>query len=143
MEKHIDPMWVRYFIKDKNFEEIKVGKWMYFFKKDELLRADELCRKAIEQNVVSSCKHTHFDVFGELETGVCCFYLHFDDNEGHKKVLKYFIDNNMIPKTKAGKYHNISFKKDEQTLSREYGDAYYSEIKLEQFIDLFTGKWIK
>lgn len=65
-----------------------------------------------------------------------------DDLEGHKRVIKYFIENSLLRKTKTGKLYNISFKLDEQTREGEYGTEFHSEIKLEQFVDLNTGEFI-
>ena len=53
------------------------------------------------------------------------------------------IENNLIPKTKNGRYYDISFKTDEQTLNGEYGNDFKAKMKLHQFIDLKNGKWIK
>lgn len=65
-----------------------------------------------------------------------------DDIEGHKRVIKYFLENDLIRKTKAGKLYNISFKLDDQTRVGEYGAGFHSEIKLVQFVDLNTGEFI-
>ena len=43
---------------------------------------------------------------------------------------------------KAGKLHNISFKRDEQTHAGEYGSKFHGELKLEEFVVLQTGEWI-
>ena len=51
------------------------------------------------------------------------------------------MENNLIQKTKAGKLFNISFKLDDQTRAGEYGADFKSEIKLADFIDLYTGEW--
>lgn len=118
----------------KNLDEHKCGKWMYFFDDEEFVA--KICKEAVEKGIVVESKHS------DAATGVSCFYLECDDLEGHKKVIQYFLDNNLIKKTKAGKLYNISFKLDAQTRAGEYGDDFQSEIKLEKFIDLYTGKWI-
>jgi len=115
------------------FDEHKVGKWMYFFKDKE--RVAGLCKAAVEQGIVLEAKH------GDAPDGVSCFYLKCDDMESHKKVIQFFLDNDMIQKTKTGKLYNISFKLDDQTRAGEYGEMFKSEIKLEQFLDLYTGEW--
>ena len=38
--------------------------------------------------------------------------------------------------------NHISFKTDEQTLNGEYGNEFKATLKLHQFIDLKSGKWI-
>ncbi|MBC3514725.1 hypothetical protein [Ruminococcus bicirculans (ex Wegman et al. 2014)] len=78
-----------------------------------------------------------------VPTGVICFYLNGDDIANHKRVLQFMMDNDLIRKTKAGKYYNISFKFDDQTRAGEYGSNFEGKIKLETFIDLTTGKWDK
>lgn len=60
----------------------------------------------------------------------------------NRRVIEFFIKNDLIRKTKKGKLYNISFKHDTQTLAGEYGDDYHSDIKLEEFVNLETGKWI-
>lgn len=97
---------------------------------------EKICREAIEQNIVEECKHSNAD------DGVSCFYLNDDDLEGHRRVIEFFIKNDLIRKTKKGKLYNISFKHDAQTLAGEYGDDYHSDIKLEEFVNLETGEWI-
>ena len=128
--------WV-YYLRDKNespFDDNKVGKWMYFFNDKEF--AAKICKQSIEEGIVAESKHSND------EEGVCCFYLNCDDIEAHKRILYFFIENRLIKKTKAGKFYNISFKLDNQTLSGQYGADFHSDIKLENFIDLMSGEWI-
>lgn len=72
---------------------------------------------------------------------ICCFYSNGDDVEAHKRTIQFFLENNLIRKTKAGKLYNISFKFDDQTRAGEYGELFQSEIKLDRFLDLTTGEW--
>ncbi len=130
-----NPAWVYYLADtDPHFDETKVGKWMYFFGDRQFV--EKICREAIEQNIVEECKHSNAD------DGVSCFYLNDDDLEGHRRVIEFFIKNDLIRKTKKGKLYNISFKHDTQTLAGEYGYDYHSDIKLEEFVNLETGEWI-
>lgn len=117
----------------------KCGKWMHFFNNQTF--AQEICQKAIDEKICYECKCTDMEETGTGK-GVICFYLNGDDIENHKRVIQFMIDNNLIEKTKTGKFHNISFKFDSQTRSGEYGDKFEGKIKLEQFIDLQTGKWL-
>ncbi len=126
--------WVYYLGDDSELDVDKVGKWMYFFNNRKFV--EKICAEVIEQGIVVESKHS------DAEEGVACFYLNCDDLEGHKKVISYFLENNLIRKTKAGKLYNISFKLDEQTSLLEYGSSFKSEIRLAKFIDLTTGKWI-
>lgn len=131
-----NPAWVYYLADiDPHFDEVKVGKWMYFFGDRQFV--EKICREAIEQNIVEECKHSNAD------DGVSCFYLNDDDIDGHRRVIEFFIKNDLIRKTKKGKLYNISFKHDTQTLAGEYGDDYHSDIKLEEFVNLETGEWIR
>jgi len=126
--------WIYYLGNDINFDNEKVGKWMYFFNNGDF--AAQICKDVIERGVVSESKHT------DADEGVACFYLNYDDIAAQKRIITYFLENALIKKTKAGRFYNISFKLDNQTLSGEYGDKYNAQIKLSQFIDLDTGEWL-
>ncbi len=115
------------------YDDTKVGKWLYC--SDDPERCREIVSKAVKTGVVKEAKYSF------PNGGVCCFYLHIDDLEGHKRVINFFLDNDMIKRTKAGKLYNISFKLDSQTRNCEYGHEFHSELKLEQLMDLSTGKW--
>ena len=101
-------MWV-FYLDRPDFDNNKVGKWMYFFKDRDFIA--KLCQEAVENGVVAEAKHSN------ANEGVSCFYLNCDDIDLHKKVIKFFLDNNLIRRTKNGKLYNISFKKDKQTLA--------------------------
>lgn len=117
----------------KSLPKDKCGKWMYFF--DNKAFVSKICEKAIEEKVVLETK------YNDDETGVACFYINGGEVDSHKKVIEFFLTNNLIKKTKAGKFYNISFKYDKQTREGQYGENFKGEIKLDQFIDLKTGKW--
>ena len=117
----------------------KCGKWMYFFS-DQAFGLN-ICQKAIDEGICYECKCTDMELTAE-PTGVICFYLNSDDIENHKRVIQFMIANDLIRKTKTGRYYNNSFKYDDQTRAGEYGADFERKIKLEQFIDLNTGEWI-
>lgn len=119
--------WVYYLAETNEFEYDKVGKWMYFFKDKKV--AAEKCENAVKDRIVTQAKHSN------AETGVACFYLNCDDIDAHKKVISYFIKNNMIAKTAKNRFYNIPFKLDQQTRRGEYGETFKSEITLDKFID--------
>lgn len=126
--------WI-FYVNDKPiFDSNKVGKWMYFF--DDKNFVAEICKKAVNNHIVEEAKHS------DDTAGVACFYLNCDDLDAHKRVIAYFLENNLIKKTKKGRLYNISFKFDKQTKAREYGENFHSNIKLENFINLDTGEWI-
>ena len=126
--------WV-YYLQNKKikFDSDKSGKWMYFF--DDIDFASSICKKAVESGVEQEAKHTNG------ENGVSCFYMEYDDVKSHKRTIAFMLENNLIKKTKSGKLYNLSFKLDNQTRAGQYGSDFKSEIKLSNFIDLYTGEW--
>jgi hypothetical protein len=126
--------WVFYRVDNTSFDDDRVGKWMYFFENKEF--AEKICKEAVEKNIVSEAKYS------DKESGVVCFYLHYDDVNGHKRIISYFLENNLIRRTKKQSLYNISFKLDTQTIAGEYGTDFRSNITLSKFIDLETGEWI-
>lgn len=125
---------------EDKLEPHRCGKWMHFFDNQEF--AQNICQKAIDEKVCYECKCTDMELVGE-PTGVICFYLNGDDIENHKRVIQFMMDNDLIRKTKTGRYYNNSFKFDDQTRAGEYGADFEGKIKLEEFINLNTGEWIK
>ena len=118
----------------------KCGKWMFFFDDQEF--AKQICLKAIEERVCWECKCSNLKAQG-TDTGVVCFYQNGDDVEHHKLIIGFMLRNNLIRKTKTGKYYNNSFKFDDQTRAGEYGGDFEGKIKLDEFIDLRSGEWIR
>lgn len=131
-----NPFWIYYLgDNDPSLDNKKCGKWMYFFNDRAFIQ--DICSRAIGEDIVEECKHSN------AEDGVACFYLNDDDIIRHKRVINFFISNDLIRKTKAGKFYNISFKRDTQTRAGEYGDKYQSDIKLDRFLNLDTGEWLE
>jgi hypothetical protein len=126
--------WVYYSGNDVQLDRDKCGKWMYFFSDKKFIA--KICEDVVKKNIVKHSKHT------DDETGVACFYLNCDDIDTHKKIILYFIENNLISRTKSGRLYNISFKLDNQTRAGEYGDKFKSDIKLSNFVNLDTGEWL-
>lgn len=125
----------------------KSGKWMYFYDKNTLPFVMKICELAIKNNIVESAKcynGKEKSPYGKTDDNcVACFYLDYNDIVRHKKVINFFIENNLIPKTKSGKYWNISYKLDEQTRNNEYDTAFIAKINLSNFIDLTTGEFLQ
>ena len=119
--------WIYYINEDTRLTE-KSGKWMYFF--DNRSFVEKICERAVENHIVEQAKHS------TANTGVACFYLNYDDIDTHRKIISYFLENNLIKKTKEGRLYDISFKLDEQTRAGEYGNDFHSKIKLSDFIGL-------
>lgn len=128
--------WIYYFEEEKIHDLLpeETGKWMYFF--NDKTYAERMCKSAVETGVVATAKCSNGT------KGVSCFYLNAGDVEGHKQVISFFVENHLIPKTKTGRFYNISFKFDTQTSAGIYGKEFVSDIKLERFINLETGEWI-
>ena len=118
----------------------KCGKWMYFA--NDVNFAAELCKKAVESGVVVQAKHAKKKSF-QYKRLLCCFYLNVDDVEGHVKTIQFFLDNDLIGKTKSGRLRNISFKLDIQTIAERLGllKEYTPVLTLDHFLDLDTGEW--
>ncbi len=136
-QKYENEFWV-YYISENRTEEYdpdKVGKWMYFFYNRDFV--DRVCSEAVERKIVNSAKYSN-DI-----KGVACFYINGDDPVAHKRVLDYFFEKHLIPKGKYSKFRDISFKFDSQTLLGEYGKDFHARIRLSDFVDLETGRWLE
>lgn len=116
-----------------------VGKWMFFYGYEGVLFAEEMCRKAVEEGVVRQAKR--YSVNAPGGSGSACFYVRADDADGHRDVLRFFLANDLIRRTKTGRLYNISFKLDEQTLHGNYGGSFTPAIRLADFVDLETGEF--
>ena len=127
--------WVFYVGEDAASLGNKCGKWMYFF--NDRPFAEKICRQAVKQGVVTESKHS------DADNGVCCFYINGDDAAAHQRLIQFLLDNDLIRKKKDGGLYNISFKFDTQTRAGEYGEEFDSHIKLDQFVDLNTGKMLE
>ena len=113
------------------------GKWMYFFQdKQGRAFANEMCDLAVGQGIVQEAKASAKD------EGVACFYIDGTDITAHQRVIRFFLDHNMIQRTKTGRLYNISFKFDQQTRGGQYGTDFTAQIKLEQFVNLDTGEML-
>lgn len=124
---------VHYISEDCGFtDDIIVGKWVYYFDRGGREFVEKICKGAIEKGVTSRCSHSNNDM------GVACFYVNIDDIEGHKKVIGYFLENNLVYKTKGGMLYNMSFK-----LNTPNSDGKYDcGINLYDFVNLNTGEWL-
>ena len=121
---------------EDKLERHKCGKWMYFF--DNQKFAQKICEKAIAEKICYECKCTDMEK-QNTSNGVVCFYTNGDNTDNHKRIIKFMLENDLIRKTKAGKYYNITFKYDDQTRAGEYGSNFEGKINIEKFIDLKTG----
>lgn len=134
--------WKYYLGDNNNFDTENIGKWMYFFDENGFEQAEQICSEVIEKKIIFQAKHTNIIPLTHKGTGVICFYVGLDDIETHKNIITYLLTNNMIKKTKSGKYRNEAFKLDTDTKNKKYGKDFIAKINLEKFIDLNTGDWI-
>lgn len=125
---------------EDKLDKHKCGKWMYFFSDQEF--AQKICEAAIETGACCACKCTNMEE-QMRNTGVICFYINGDDTKNHYRVIDFMLRNDLIRKTKTGKYYNNSFKFDDQTGAGEYGADFEGKIKLDEFINLETGEHIR
>ena len=137
--------WVHY-LSDKELERIyknesvdNNGKWMYFF--NNIKVAQDISERLSNLNIVDYFKYTDMNKTRKT-SGVLCIYCDKDDVNTHRKIIEFMLENNMIEKLDSGKYKNLSFKLNTQTLNKEYGDKFNGQIKLSEFIDMQTGEWI-
>lgn len=139
-----DFAWVHYSADKVTLDNAKVGKWMTFFPNDmdSIKYMQEVCEWAIKREIVQSVKHTYFGALFGPPQGVACFYMHGDDDAAHRRVIAYFLEKDLIMKTKSGRLYNISFKYDEQTREGQYGNDFVAEIKLDRFLNLSTREWL-
>ena len=119
-----------------NYDAI-YGKWMYFFNCFNMDEVPAICELAVSRGVAELVKHTLFERVYMDNHGVCCFYANADDTDAHKRI----IQNGLIPRISSGRLRNLSFKLDSQTRDNEYGDDFTARIRLDDFLDLYTGEW--
>ncbi|HDR7764815.1 MULTISPECIES: hypothetical protein [Bacillus cereus group] len=124
-------------------ETDNVGKFMTFVQDDISNELQELILKAIKQGVTSFVKHTDPDMLAfnphAKNRSLAIIWYSTDEEKALKGVAKFLINHELVPKTKAGKYYNISFKYDEQTRNGEYGEQFKPSISLKDLMDLNTG----
>ncbi|PGX01696.1 hypothetical protein COE40_19200 [Bacillus cereus] len=125
-------------------ETDNVGKFMTFVKDDISNELQELILKAIKQGATTLIKHTdprtiNFNPFVK-DGSLAIIWYSTDEEKALKGLAKFLIDNDLVRKTKAGKYFNISFKYDDQTRNGEYGEQFKASISLKDLMDLDTGK---
>ncbi len=139
------PAWVFYLDVDREIElSNNCGKWMYFFdsSSESASFVERICEQIVKDGVAIESKHSSRDATQIQGSGVCCFYCDGSNIEAHKKIIKFLLENNMIKRTKSGKLTNVSFKYDEQTRNKQYGDEFKPKIQLSHFINLKTGEWL-
>lgn len=142
--------WVLFENKDRTnpheflFPEGNCGSWRYEFDDTygNLTTAHKICKKAISDGIVNEAKYSdanalsmNLRIMGKA-IGWCCLYCHTNDIDAHKRILKFMIENNLIPKDSFGNLLNIEFQRDWCTPPSENIKA----IALNDFVNLKTGE---
>lgn len=125
-------------VKDLDIETC--GKWMAYF--DDFDFAEDICREAVESGAAAECKCTSRFMLATRGSGVICFYVNGDDTQGHRKILSFMIEHDLIRRTKSGRLYNIGFKFDFQTRAGEYGEAFVPKMTLSNFVNPETGEFL-
>ena len=113
---------------------------MSFFSDVEYMAG--ICRDAVFQGACIECKHSH-PMAVQMGSGVACFYVNGGDKAAHRRLLAWMLEHDLIRRTKSGRFYNIGFKYDAQTIAGEYGDAFTPKIVLSDFVDLETGLFVE
>lgn len=113
------------------------GKWMIFCGSFE--HAERLCSLVVENKCANMAKHTQD--FSKTGTGVCCLYCVEGRIEGHKALIGFLKENNLLQRNKDGSYRNIAFKSNHDTRMGIYGKLFKGDLHLCDIIDLKTGEW--
>lgn len=133
---HETGFWVFYMgVEDHHIDPDLCGKWMYFW--NDRAFAVKICELAVSTKVVKVAKHSN------ASSGVACFYIDGGDTKSHRRVLRFFLDNNLIRKTAKGCLYNIPFKYDHQTRAGEYTGNFRAKVRLSDFVDLRTGEFLE
>lgn len=125
--------------KAKDLIEYKIkGKWLIFFNNFEF--ADKLCKELIEKGVILEANHSVGGTYG-----VCRFFVESKDLKQHKKLLRYLIDNDYIPRTKKENYlYNVAFKLQLQSDRGEYYETGFRNLlNLSDLVDLESGDFLE
>lgn len=142
--RHEVSHWVFYYDPDRvdELNKDQCGKWLYMT--SDLEWADKLVHEAVATGVVIEAKRSNEVQMALAQTGAaaCCFYVNGDDVDAHHRVIKFFMKHNLIRLTNSGRLYNLSFKFDKQTYMGESGANFHAKIRLSDFIDLETGKFI-
>ena len=129
--------WIWFIGKDFNKLKSEVcGKWICNFNNSNF--AVDICNKAVELGVCYACKCTDAEIVTS-KPYIACFYLNGNNASNHRRLIMFMLENNLIQKSNAGKFYNISFSFDNCSIVGQYGSDSKGKIYLNQFIDLSTG----
>lgn len=107
------------------------GRWEFVF--TEYYETQQLCTKAVEKELAEMASHTSKLRYLMNGCGTVCFYVKPNDIRAQRKLLKFLIRNNVIPRDEHGMLKNIPFIF-EQRGSSDYKSV--KEYRLSDFIKL-------
>ena len=83
------------------------GRWEVEF--TEYYETQQLCTKAVEKELAEMASHTSKLRYLMNGCGTVCFYIKPNDIKAQRKLLKFLIHNNIIPRDEQGMLKNIPF----------------------------------
>lgn len=124
------------------------GKWIYPYMYYNYDHIDEIICNIVDNTLCDVAKFLDCLEIALAENGTCsgiaCLYCDFLNIEQHISIITYLRDNNLLPRTARGKYINMAYKLDYQTIKSQYSKNhnFIATLKLSDFIDLYTGKYL-
>lgn len=103
---------------------------------------EDLIQYLVDAITADALESGRVDTSYQRESTVCLLHCNSKDHNAMKDILKHLIATNKIPKTQAGKLYNISYKFNAQSQAGLTGDKFVALIKLEDFVDLYTGEFL-
>lgn len=91
--------------------------------------ADQICNDVVEKHLIPKSCYTNAD------SGMCCFYLSYDDLTAQEHIIRFMILNGLIGETVFGRLDNIPFQPVSQYASHDI-------LYLDHFINLYSGEFI-
>lgn len=124
------------------------GEWLVFFSRQHYDYVRDVCIRAVNSGAVRWCKHSSMSSIDERGSGVAAFKL--DDSDWQQRdgcfvshsnamLLIFLRDNNMLRKTKKGRYANIRYKLALDGKGPHTGND-WKGFSLSDFMDLDTGE---
>lgn len=107
------------------------GRWEFEF--TEYYETQQLCTKAVEKELAEMACHTSKLRYLMHGYGTVCFYTKPNDIRTQRKLLKFLIHNNVIPRDEHGMLKNIPFIFEQRGFS-DYKSV--KEYRLSDFIKL-------
>lgn len=121
-----------YYIQNDYQSTIKsCGKWVIEF--SDYFETQQACEKAVEKELAEMACHTSKLRYLMNGCGTVCFYVKPNNIRAQRKLLKFLIHNNIIPRNDKGMLKNIPFLFEENSNSDYH---FTKEYHLSDFIKL-------